>query len=80
MTCDNDLGLILNKIVTALEIHHNQNFKGNIYGGCIISDYNNNLFTRYRPIGFSLARMNLLLKIKNYFVLMSKIKNFVFQH
>ncbi|MDV3201115.1 MAG: hypothetical protein Q8877_02835, partial [Sweet potato little leaf phytoplasma] len=29
---------------------------------CIISDYNNNLLTRYRPIGFSLARMNLLLK------------------
>ncbi|MDO8059369.1 hypothetical protein OC683_01945 ['Crotalaria aegyptiaca' phytoplasma] len=62
MTCDNDLGLILNKIITTLEINHNQNFKGKIYGGCIISKDNNTLFTRYHPIGFSLARMNLLLK------------------
>ncbi|MFW8664333.1 hypothetical protein ACOES3_00435, partial [Candidatus Phytoplasma citri] len=62
MTCDNDLGLILNKIIDILEINHKQSFKGNIYGGCIISGDNNNLFTRYHPIGFGLARMNLLLK------------------
>ncbi|MCG3566571.1 MAG: hypothetical protein Q8897_01285 [Sweet potato little leaf phytoplasma] len=78
MTCDNDLGLILNKIVTALEIHHNQNFKGNIYGGCIISDYNNNLFTRYRPIGFSLARMNLLLKNQELLCVDVENKKFCF--
>ncbi|MDV3196804.1 MAG: hypothetical protein Q8871_02155, partial [Pigeon pea little leaf phytoplasma] len=78
MTCDNDFGLILNKIVTVLEFNHNQHFKGNIYGGCIISDNNNNLFTRYNPIGFSLARMNLLLKNQELLCVDVENKKFCF--
>ncbi|MDV3157319.1 MAG: hypothetical protein Q8889_02205 [Candidatus Phytoplasma australasiaticum] len=78
MTCDNDSGLILNKIITTIEINHNRIFKGNIYGGCIISEDNNVLFTRYRPIGFSLARMNLLLKNQELLCVDVENKKFCF--
>nr|WP_212304278.1 hypothetical protein ['Parthenium hysterophorus' phyllody phytoplasma] len=78
MTCDNDFGLILNKIVDILEIHHKRSFKGNIYGGCIISDDNNTLFTRYHPIGFGLARMNLLLKNQELLCVDIENKKFCF--
>ncbi|MDO8064300.1 hypothetical protein [Candidatus Phytoplasma bonamiae] len=78
MTCDNDLGLILNKIISAIEINHNQLFKGNVYGGCIVSNDNNTLFTRYHPIGFSLARMNLLLKNQELLCFDAENKKFCF--
>ncbi|MDV3166437.1 MAG: hypothetical protein Q8807_02015 ['Waltheria sp.' little leaf phytoplasma] len=78
MTCDNDLGLRLNKIVDILQINHKQSFKGNIYGGCIISDENNTLFTRYHPIGFGLARMNLLLQNQELLCVDIENKKFCF--